>query len=403
VSANQELLDRLITARSEVRSKRQALIDRAEREGRKELSDGETTAFRALTDRLEGEGGLDDRIGEISAELTRSGHGNPAVKAVTDALSGAVRGRGNALAPLGFDGDQLRAMHAALATHTPHRMEARDFSTADSQLPPQLAQYVVGKQHENRLLNRLPTLPMETSQIEILQHTSTTGAAGAVAEGALKPEAVLTIQHLTLTAVKLAVHGAVSWEIAEDFINFSSYTYGELTSMVIDKENDSFINGTGTSGEMLGPLSTSGILTHASGSDPTPLDSLELAATALRVGSALATADLLVLHPSTWSAIRRTKDSQDRYLTQPDPTVGEANSAWGIPVITTTQIAAGAGVMLDSTKFGRVYVRSPLSVRTGWTEDDFTRNLTRFVAEERVVLAVERPAAVLKLTGLPTS
>ncbi|MDT5367170.1 MAG: hypothetical protein QOC62_1601 [Mycobacterium sp.] len=59
--------------------------------------------------------------------------------------------------------------------------------------------------------------------------------------------------------------------------------------------------------------------------------------------------------------------------------------------------------MLDTTKFGRVLVREGITVNQGTTSDDFTRNITRFVLEERLVLAVERPAAVLAISNLPAS
>jgi len=39
----------------------------------------------------------------------------------------------------------------------------------------------------------------------------------------------------------------------------------------------------------------------------------------------------------------------------------------------------------------------------GASDDDFVRNVVRFTCEERITLAVERPSAVLKVTGLPTS
>ena len=138
----------------------------------------------------------------------------------------------------------------------------------------------------------------------------------------------------------------------------------------------------------------------------TVIDSIEKAITQLRVGSALATADLLVLNPSTWSAIRRLKDTTGRFLfiaADSDPTRAEANSIFGIPVLTTTALAAGTGIMLDSSKFGRVLVREGLTVHTGQTTDDFTRNVSRWVMEERLVLAVERPAAVLQISNLPTA
>jgi hypothetical protein len=66
----------------------------------------------------------------------------------------------------------------------------------------------------------------------------------------------------------------------------------------------------------------------------------------------------------------------------------------------TTQIAEGVGLLIDTNKFGRLLVREPLGIRMGTANDDFTRNLVRFVCEERMVLAVERPTAVCSITGL---
>ena len=98
--------------------------------------------------------------------------------------------------------------------------------------------------------------------------------------------------------------------------------------------------------------------------------------------------------------MRRTKDSMERYLTQPDPTIGTADSLWGIPVVTTTQNPEGKGLLLATKLFGYVGVREPLSARIGYSADDFTKNLLRTVAEERLILCVTRPAAVLAITGL---
>ena len=69
----------------------------------------------------------------------------------------------------------------------------------------------------------------------------------------------------------------------------------------------------------------------------------------------------------------------------------------------TTQLTPGVGVLLDSTKFGRVSVREPLSVRLGFANDDLVRNIYRWVCEERLALAVERPSAILSITKLPVS
>ena len=166
-------------------------------------------------------------------------------------------------------------------------------------------------------------------------------------QGATKPEVVFVTDQITLRAVKLAAHNALSYEIISDWPAFQSYCGTELGGQVVDVENNQLLNGDGLTGNMVGFYSTSGILTHDCATDVGPnethLDSIEKSITALRVGPALATPDLLVLNPSDWSKLRRTKDLQARYLTQADPTVGEANSLWGIPVVVTTQNPVGKG------------------------------------------------------------
>jgi hypothetical protein len=42
-------------------------------------------------------------------------------------------------------------------------------------------------------------------------------------------------------------------------------------------------------------------------------------------------------------------------------------------------------------------------MRIGYANDDIQRNIWRFVGEERLVLCVTRPAAVLAISNLPTT
>ena len=39
-------------------------------------------------------------------------------------------------------------------------------------------------------------------------------------------------------------------------------------------------------------------------------------------------------------------------------------------------------------------------MRIGYSGDDFVKNILRFVGEERLVLCVTRPAAVMSISGL---
>lgn len=65
---------------------------------------------------------------------------------------------------------------------------------------------------------------------------------------------------------------------------------------------------------MTGILSTSGTLSRAVAEGQIPLDAMQLAFNDLRIGSAFATANLVAMHPGTWTDLRSQKDSMDRYL-----------------------------------------------------------------------------------------
>ena len=62
--------------------------------------------------------------------------------------------------------------------------------------------------------------------------------------------------------------------------------------------------------------------------------------------------DLFITSPSSWSALRRIKDTLNRYILSPDPSQGQVNSLWGVPVVTTTAVTPGDGFLLDTTLFG---------------------------------------------------
>jgi HK97 family phage major capsid protein len=318
----------------------------------------------------------------------------------------AKTGRG--VSPLAISEASLKGLHAAAVSRQSYSTKA--FSTVDGLLPAQLDPNVLARIHESRLLDRLPAQPITAPSYEIIVHSSTTGAPAPTAEGASKPEIVLNTTSLTLTAIKLACHLGISYETLMDYSNFQGYAQVEALKQLEDVENAQLIAGSGTGGNMTGFLTTSGILTHDASTDTgtgvTVIDSIEKSIAQLRVGFALATADLLVVHPQTWSAVRRLKDTTGRFLfiaADSDPSNAQADRIFNVPVLTTTSIAAGTGLMMDTQKFGRVLIREGISVHTGTNMDDLTKNIVRLVLEERLVLAVERPAAVLAISNLPTS
>ncbi|ORB47781.1 hypothetical protein BST42_27045 [Mycolicibacterium rhodesiae] len=402
-------LSMLRDRRIELRDLLDQHLERAKRDGRENMLPREKAILGELRQ-------LDQRIKEQEAEVERAGSipqfGQPGRAGAGRSLTTAGQ-----LSPLAFPDQELRRLQVAAQRGEGARIESRDFSTADPLLPSQLFPYPVSAIHESRLLDRLPGYAIETPSVTFIRHVSTTGAPAATAEGGLKPEVIFNVDSLTATAVKLAAHNGLSWEIINDWPAFQSYCGTELYRQLIDVENEELIQGnagaefTGTTvgagpSGMNGFMSTPGILTHDAAGDTgtavTSLDSIEIAIARMRTGPALAVPDLLVLNPETWSAVRRTKDLYGRFLVQPDPTTGEANELWGIPVLQTTQQPAGYGLLIDTSEFGYVAVREPLSMRIGYSGDDLVHNILRTVCEERLVLCVTRPPAIMLVSGLPT-
>jgi HK97 family phage major capsid protein len=122
---------------------------------------------------------------------------------------------GRQVAPLAIDEAAMKSLHAAVVSRT--AFATKSFNTANSHLPAQLSPQVLGPIHENRLLDRLPTLPIQAPSYEYIRHTGTTGSPAITAEGAAKPELVFTIDHVIASVQKIAAHAGISWESLRDY------------------------------------------------------------------------------------------------------------------------------------------------------------------------------------------
>jgi len=301
------------------------------------------------------------------------------------------------------DPEQTEALFNAVRTKQSLRVEVQTKATTaiGGVAPAVLLPGLLERTHEpQRIMDALPATAMSAPSVAYLRHNSTTGSPATVAPGGLKPELSFLVDSVTIRAAKIAAHVAVNDEDMADYHDFEQYVGVELMRAVIDTENGQLLNGTGVGTDVLGLLAVTGALTRALGTD-TGLDAVEQSINDLRVGSAFAIADLMITHPTTRSKLRRQKDGQGRYMVNPDPTVDEADSLFGIPLVVTTTCPIGTVVVADARKAAMVYVRQGLSIETTpYNTDDFTHNLTRFRCEERLALATPRPAALSIVTGL---
>jgi HK97 family phage major capsid protein len=352
-----------------------------------------------------------DRVDDYAAEVDRCGSLPAGLAAAANRAAGRTRRGLPCASPMSFDQDELRELHAKLMRGESGRIECRDFSSATPLLPAMLYPVPTMPIHESRLADHLSSFAIDAPSLEYVQVNSVTGAAAVVAEGTQKPEIVMDTTQVTIPALKIACHGGVSWESINDWPTFGQYVQQELMARIRDTENSQLLYGTGGSTQLAGMLTQSGIITHDAAGDTasgeSALDSVEKAIAALRSGPSLAEPTVFVTSPLTWSALRRIKDSMNRFILSPDPSEDEADTLWGIDVLVSTQVHPGDGVLIDATKMGRICVREVIGLRMGYGVvagvSDFTANIVRSVVEERLNLATERPSAVCFVKNLPAS
>jgi hypothetical protein len=227
-----------------------------------------------------------------------------------------------------------------------------------------------------------------------------TASAATIHAGGQYPETSLTTVATILAAKKLGIFTTVVDELLADFPTFSQYTEVELQRQITDAENWQILNGDGTGDNLLGLLSVSGTLSRAKGASDTALDILEQGITDLRNGPSFCEPDVLIIHPSTWSAIRRTKNTLGNYVLG-DPGQSTVSDVWGIPVMQTTQITPGVAVLGNLELATQAFIREGITLAmTNSADSDFTNGKVKIRATERLMLGVSRPTALNVLTGL---
>jgi len=226
-----------------------------------------------------------------------------------------------------------------------------------------------------------------------------TAGAATVHAGGQMPEVSLTTVATILAARKIGIFTTVVDELLADFPTFSAYTEVELQRLITDCENWQVLNGDGTGDNLLGLLAVTGTLSRAKGATDTALDVLEQGITDLRNGPSFCEPDAIIINPSTWSAIRRTKNTLGNYVLG-DPGQTTVNDVWGVPVLQTTQITPGVVVMGNLQLATQVFVREGVTLSmTNSADSDFTSGKVKIRATERLTLGVSRPTALNILTG----
>ncbi len=238
--------------------------------------------------------------------------------------------------------------------------------------------------------------------VEWIAHVGNANPAAVVDELQPKPDLGLELTTHTATWTKVACLCSISMEAAEDFPTFMQFVPNEIYRAIIDAETNAFVTSTT---DPVGLLHVGSTLTRSVGSD-TDIDAIRKAMNDIRVGAAFGQADLIAMHPTTWSSVSLNKSSTGQYLLNPDDpsAIGDLKSIFGAQVVTNSYIPAGTALVFDTKKAVLRWVRSGFRLEiNSYGDTEWSTNAISFRGELREAIGVQYPAAINILTGLPTS
>lgn len=219
------------------------------------------------------------------------------------------------------------------------------------------------------------------------------GAPAVTAEGTEKPQIHFADPTpKTVSLEKVACHIKESDEYINDFPFLASAINGRLLyELGLVEQGKLVTNLLGTSGIQTGTYAATGTATDIA-------EAILQAAMDVQAQTGFA-ADTVALNPADWYILRTGKYNNGTYYG--GGYFGEQSipNIWGIPVCVSASITSGTVVVGAFKTCASVVTNGGVSVEAVNTnEDDFVKNLMTIRAEERLALAVRRPAGFKKLT-----
>ncbi len=250
-----------------------------------------------------------------------------------------------------------------------------------------------------RLTVRDLLMPGRTSKPVVFypRETGFTGGPTIVAEGAQKPEWNVTIENITATVPTIAHWTDISLQMLDDVPFIQSYIEGRMLYQLALVEEDQFLNGSGAGGNMEGLYTAATPYAEPAGvvvANETSLDRLRLMMLQVELANAFATG--IVLHPVDWANIELLKDGEQRYLfTNPQNTT--AGRLWSRDVVSTQAMTQGNGLVGDFAAHAQVLDRQDANVAISFeNKDNFVKNMATIRVEERALVVIYRPEALVK-------
>ncbi|GEM16036.1 phage major capsid protein [Gluconobacter oxydans] len=237
-----------------------------------------------------------------------------------------------------------------------------------------------------------------SGSIDYVKETGFTNNADFVAENPANPKPQSDIQFAleTLPVRTIAHFVMASKQILADAPMLQSYIDGRLRYGLAFKEDNALLNGDGTGVSIKGLMASSVPYAQPAGvlvKNETMIDRLRLAMLQTTLAEYPATGH--ILNPTDWASITLTKDAQQRYVFA-NPLGLTGPVLWGLPVAESLAMGQGKFMTGAFRLAAQIFDREDATVSISTEDrDNFVKNMVTILAEERMMLAVYRPEALI--------
>jgi len=232
-----------------------------------------------------------------------------------------------------------------------------------------------------------------SNAVEFTRELLFTNNAAEVAEGASKPESILTFESYSAPVVTIAHWIKISKQILADAPALVAYIENRLRYGVDLREELQIVAGNGVGQNLIGITVAPNFTAYTPTSGDTAIDSANRAIRTL--DAADYPANGIIMNPATWGAIERLKDENLGYLVG-SPFGAIVPTLWGKPVALTSSMVANK-LLVGAFDIAFLYLtRQDTVVEMSESDDtNFQQNLVTIRAEKRGALGGLRPASVL--------
>lgn len=255
--------------------------------------------------------------------------------------------------------------------------------------------YVLSAQQLPKIVDLIPQTNTDQHSIKWMMETVFVNNAAETAEGALYPESAFALSEQLSPVVKIAHFIPTTDEQVADVPGVRGYLDGRLELGLKQRLDRQLLVGNGTTPNLRGLLNI-GIGAQVLGPDSLQ-DAYFKAMTSIQT-NAFADASAMILNPQDYQTIRLAKTSQGVYLWGNPDMVGPQRM-WGLPIVTSTYMPAGTGIVGDFAMFSQLFYRQGVEILVSNSHADFfIRGQLAIRASIRVGFIVTRPAAFAKVT-----